>query len=296
MVGTTEKETELFPQPTYLPRVTRYDGRAIEDALAGPSLFDRGVRLDGVVVEATYAVEDTPLLKRLRESGVRQLIDPQTLRLSGERFLSVAQFRQLPYDRETPISVESFAPSEATGLARAVMGFQQDAGASWYVAAGLPYHDRDFDGWLRHNDRLLDASCAANGGQDIDRKPLLAQVAPGRNTLANPQPIINRLKDYPISGAYVQPLRLDAVKDGVEKLVQYADFLRTLEQEGIPWSPGASERSVWRSARSASRRSTPGSDRPRRATSLRSTGSRASERSRVRPEAGDPGDASTWRN
>jgi hypothetical protein len=42
-----------------MPRVTRRDGRAIEEALAGPTLFDSGVKLDAAVVEATYAVEDS---------------------------------------------------------------------------------------------------------------------------------------------------------------------------------------------------------------------------------------------
>lgn len=45
----------LFARPTYVPRVTRRDGRAIEEALAGPTLFDSGVKLDAAVVEATYA-------------------------------------------------------------------------------------------------------------------------------------------------------------------------------------------------------------------------------------------------
>jgi hypothetical protein len=65
------------------------------------------------VVEATYAVEDSPLLKHLRESGVSQLVDPQTLRFTGERFLTVAQFERLPYRPATPITADSFAPSNA---------------------------------------------------------------------------------------------------------------------------------------------------------------------------------------
>jgi hypothetical protein len=84
--GNARAASDPFLQPTYMPRVTRRDGRAIEEALAGPTRFDPGVRLDAAVVEATYAVDNPPLLKRLRESGVPQLVDPQTLRLTGERF------------------------------------------------------------------------------------------------------------------------------------------------------------------------------------------------------------------
>jgi hypothetical protein len=234
MMGTLERASDPFPQPTYLPRITRRDGRAVEEALAGPTLFSAGVRLDAAVVEATYAVEDPPLLKRLRESHVPQLVDPQTLRLTGERFLTVAQFEHLPYCPATRLTVESFTPSDAATLARGVMLFQQNVRATWYLAAALPYHDDDFAGWVRHNDRLLDASCTANGGADLDRRPLVAQVAPGRKALANPNLIINRLLDYPIAAVYVQPLRLNPTKDSIEKLVQYVDFLRSIRAVGLP--------------------------------------------------------------
>lgn len=234
MMETLGQASDPFPEPTYLPRITRQDGRAIEEALAGPTLFDAGVRLDAAVVEATYAVEDSPLLKRLRESSVPQLVDPQTLRFTGERFLTVTQFERLAYRPVAPITAETFAPSDAIALARGVMLFEQDVGATWYLAATLPYHDEDLASWVRHNDRLLDASCAANGSADFDRKPLIAQVALGRKALARPDLIVNRLLDYPIDGVYVQPLRLDAVKDSVEKLVQYVDFLRAVRATGLP--------------------------------------------------------------
>jgi hypothetical protein len=233
MIETIGQASDPFSQPTYLPRITRRDGRAIEEALAGPTLFDPGVRLDAAVVEATYAVEDPPLLKRLRESEVPQLVDPQTLRFTGERFQTVAQFERLQYRPAAPLTAESFAPSDATVLAREVMLFQQDVRAAWYLAAALPYYDQDFGSWVRHNDRLLEASCAANGGHDLDRKPLIAQVAPGRKALAHPHVIVNRLLDYPISAVYVQPLRLDPVKDSIEKLVQYVDFLRSIRAAGL---------------------------------------------------------------
>lgn len=233
--------TETLPQapdpvarPTYLPRVTNRDHRAIEDALAGPTLFDSGVKLDAAVVEATYAVEDSPLLKRLRESGVPQLVDPQTLRFTGERFLTVSQFERVPYRPAAPIRADSFTPSDARELARKVLRFEQEVGASWYLAAALPYYDRDLQSWLRHNDQLLAASCAANGGAELDRRPLIAQVAPGRQLLAHPELVIDRLIDHPINAVYVQPLTLDPVKDGVEKLVQYVRFLRSIGEAGLP--------------------------------------------------------------
>jgi hypothetical protein len=224
---------DLFPAPAYLPRVGRHDGRAIEEALAGATLFDPGVRLDAAVIEATYATEDTPLLKRLRESGIRQLIDPQTLRFVGERYLTVSQFERLPYRPPAPITAEAFTAAQAQTLARDVMSFQQRAGASFYLAAGLPFADDGLARWVAHNDALLSASCAANGGSEHDRLPMLALVAPGRHSLAHPEAVMNRLADYPIEGVYVHPLRLDPVKDSIEKLIQYTELLLGLREMGL---------------------------------------------------------------
>lgn len=52
--------------------------------------------------------------------------------------------------------------------------------------------------------------------------------------MANPQVIVNRLLDYPIAGVYVQPLRLDPVRDSLEKLGLYVRFLQAIATEGIP--------------------------------------------------------------
>ena len=72
--------SEVLADPTYLPRIGNYDSRAIEQALAGATLFEPGVRLQAAVVEATYAAREPPLLKRLREEDVPYFLDLQALR------------------------------------------------------------------------------------------------------------------------------------------------------------------------------------------------------------------------
>lgn len=64
-------------EPTFLPRISQHDARAVEDALAS-TLFDSGVQLRAAVVEASYAASDPPLLKRLREERLPRLMEPQT--------------------------------------------------------------------------------------------------------------------------------------------------------------------------------------------------------------------------
>lgn len=224
---------DFLTSPSFLPRVTRHDGRAIDDALAGPTLFDQGVRLDGAIVEASYAASEPPLLQRLQQEQVPQLLDPQTLRFTGERYRSVPQLANLPYAPPAPITSETFTAARADELARETLLFEQQAGVACYLAAALPYYDRDLGAWLDHNERLLAAASAMNGGLDLDRRPLMAQVAPGRRALADPQLILRRLLDYPIDAVYVQPLRLNPVGDSLEKLAQYARFLRALSAEGL---------------------------------------------------------------
>jgi hypothetical protein len=132
-----------------------------------------------------------------------------------------------------PITAGGLDSGDAAELARAVLEFEHRAGAACYMAAGLPYFDRGPEAWLRHNDRLLATACALNGTADLPRRALIAQVVPGPKALADPERIINRLADYPIDGVYVQPQRLDPVRDNLERLAQYVRFLLTLKAYGL---------------------------------------------------------------
>ncbi len=233
MTETLDPTPDFLSEPTFLARVTRHDGRAIEEALAA-TLFDDGVRLRAAVVEASYAATEPPLLKRLREDGVSRLVEPQSQRFTTRRFLEVDQLSSLPYAPPEPITAEGFDAAGARSLALGALRFEQEQRCEHYLSAALPYYDRDFQRWVTHNDRLLEEACTANGGPEIDRRPLIAQVVPGRQALMNPEFVVNRLLDYPIAGAYVQPQLFDPVRDSAEKLRLYIEFLLAIAAEGIP--------------------------------------------------------------
>jgi hypothetical protein len=127
----------------------------------------------------------------------------------------------------------TFEPTPAAKLAKGALRFQQEAYATCYLAPGLPFLDRDLQSWLRVNDRLLDASCAANGTGELERRPILAQVVPGRLALKEPKLIVNRLMDYPVDGVYVQAQRLDPVGDSSEKLLQFVESVMALRSAGF---------------------------------------------------------------
>jgi hypothetical protein len=167
-------------EASYLPRVTRHSSRVLEEALAPSTLFDQGIQLRGALVEATYAAEDPAILRRLRACSVPFLIDPQTLRFAGEAFLETGAFSKLPYTPAKVVTAITAAELDMEGLARQVLEFEQEHGAAAFIAPAWPLDDRDLAGWSEANDRLLQATCAANGGGDVEARPLLAQVAPGR--------------------------------------------------------------------------------------------------------------------
>jgi hypothetical protein len=66
-VPATSIRLRFLEELAYLPRVTVRDGRAIEQALAGPDLLQPGVQLTGAIVEAPLAHHDSGLLGRARQ-------------------------------------------------------------------------------------------------------------------------------------------------------------------------------------------------------------------------------------
>lgn len=218
----------------YLARVTTRGHRTIEEALAGATLLTESPNLAGVVIEAAYAADDPPLLKRLREDGIARIVDPQSLRLTGSRFLEVDALTSLPYAPKSPLSISDLPASRTRALARRTLEFEQRVGCDMYVAPGLPLYDTDLDAWLAANEAILGAACSANGGAELDRKPLLALVAPGAKAMARPDDVVRHLLDYPIDGVYLQALRLDPVRDSLEKLARFVQFAHAIQSLGVP--------------------------------------------------------------
>jgi hypothetical protein len=120
MTETLDATPDFLNEPTFLPRVTQHDGRAIEEALAA-TLFDKGVRLRGAVVEASYAATDPPLLKRLREDCILRLVEPQSQRFTTRRFLETEQLKGLAYAPSEPIT-----PTYPQALRRSAYVLQRD--------------------------------------------------------------------------------------------------------------------------------------------------------------------------
>jgi hypothetical protein len=221
---------DLLSSPRYLPRFTERDAKPVERALAGPTLFDGGVKLDGAVFEAAYAVREPEAMGHLREQGVPILVDPQSLRLTTPGYLLNTRLAALPYLPSAPLTPASTAHDRDHFVAD-TLRFQQKAGASCYIVPSVPL--RDEDGWDELHHDLTARTVEANG-REVDSRELMALVAPGAAALRRPDFFIERLLDLPIVTAYVQPLTLDPTKDSVDKLARVWQFCHTFERASLP--------------------------------------------------------------
>ncbi len=84
-------------EPSFWPRLTAYDGRAVEHALAPPTLFSPGLRLAGAVAEAPFVNSSPPLLELLLEVQSPFVVDPVSLRFTSEAFRDIKAVAGLPY-------------------------------------------------------------------------------------------------------------------------------------------------------------------------------------------------------
>lgn len=221
---------DLLTSPRYLPRLTENDSKPLERALAGASLFDDGVELDGVVVEAAYAVREPEALDHLRAQRVPVLIDPQSLRFCTSTYLTNSRLRALPYMPATPLTPTS-SESDREHFVADVLRFQQKAGATAYLVPSVPL--RDEPGWDELHYDLTRRAVAANG-REVDHRELVALLAPGGTALRRPRDFVSRLLDLPIAAAHVQPLTLDPVRDSVDKLARVWTFCNEVEEAGLP--------------------------------------------------------------
>lgn len=170
------------------------------------------------------------------DSGMTQCRFWSTLKpfdLLTKVFLKRGSFSTLPYTPRELITSESVACVDADAFARAVLEFEQAKGCAAFISPTWPLHNQKLDSWIRASRRLWQATCDANGSGDIEARPLLAQVAPGRAAIEAPDSLVEGLMDLPVDGVYVQPLALDPVNDSVEKLLRYVRLLEAFEEAGL---------------------------------------------------------------
>jgi len=215
-------------EPSYWPRLSLYDGRAVEHALAPPTLFTPGLRLSGAIAEATFVQSRPPLLDRLLEVQSPFMVDPMTLRFTTTGFMDVKALRDLPYAPTQPLAPES----DVEYLVKTSLAFQAEANAAALMTPTVAWPGRS-RAWREFNVRTIDL-VSKTIGLDVDRRPMVVLLAPDWDTLRHPEDIMELLRDTPVEAIYVQPTNLRPTHDSVEKLVKYIHFLRSATWLQVP--------------------------------------------------------------
>ena len=223
-----------FPGGGFLPRIGVRDGRALEQALAGESLWDAGRRpIAGAVVEATYALTGPGVLKTLNEREVPFLIDPQTLRFGSPTFQEVERMTKLAYAPAGALH-PGIAVDEVMTMVRGAIDAQADMGAAALFTPVLPLHDDSLEQRLDLYTKIVQETVRYVGRAGGARRPVVAVVPPAHGLLNAPEHLIEMVGDVAVSAFYVQPLRLLPTRDSVEKLLAYLRLVERLASFGLP--------------------------------------------------------------
>lgn len=90
----------------FLPRIGSHNYKALDRALAQPSLFGgEPANLPWVIIDGAWARPDMPLLAALRSHGVHVLVDTQGWRFADERTWRVRKYSRLGHRPAAPLSM-----------------------------------------------------------------------------------------------------------------------------------------------------------------------------------------------
>lgn len=217
----------VFVARTFIPHVSIHEGRGLEQLLAEHDTPPLG----GAVVEATFAATDPPLIPRLRGLRIPYTLDPQTIRFSSPRYLTIESLATLPYAPRSPVG-QHVANAVVEEMIRGALDFQALNEVDVYLTPTIPMLKPTLPAVKAH--RRVHELAAEHVGSEIARKPLLASVAPTLSVMRSPYAVYEALQDRAYDGIYVQPVRLNPKLDSVEWLTSYADFLLTAHAYHLP--------------------------------------------------------------
>lgn len=207
---------------SFLPRVTRHDGRSLEQLLSPPELGGTPTPVGGAIIDASYVHLDPPLLVRLADSRIPWVVDSCASRFRSPRYLSIPALSNLPYAPQAPLSTEHFGDRHRRMVEGALV-FQAKHEPSLYNVPSLPLMKANpsaFRAW-----QALHEFAASLNGTVVPFRPMVASVYAGSAIVRGRFSVFDRLADRAWAGIYVQPVHLNTKADSVEKLVGYVRFL-----------------------------------------------------------------------
>lgn len=213
----------------FVPRIGRQNYKALERALAPPSLFgDEPSDVPWVIVDGAWATPDTPLLSHLRALGVNILVDTQGWRFGDERTQEVRKYARLPHRPTAPLSMN--AVDDYVNFIHADIEWQLKLGADALLMPGL-MPEKDDDRSIRSLDLAVEVAMTS---ESAAQRPLIGFLGIHSQSLGRDGSDVTDPMIQLLSALYVQITPVDPMSDSVSKLVQVAEAMLSFEDLGVP--------------------------------------------------------------
>ena len=217
----------------FIPRIGRDNHRALDRALAPPSLFgDEPSEIPWVIVDGAWAKPDTPLLAQLRDLGVKVLVDSQSWRFGDERTWEVAKYASLEHRPSVPLHLGDIDALAA--FVEADLRWQLALGADALLLPGL-MPDKDDDAGVRG---LTLATEVAMTSSLTEGRPIIGFLGGHSRNID----LVSAMADDAVvpllSAVYVQISPVNPMTDPVSKLIDVIEALFRFERNGIPVMSG----------------------------------------------------------
>lgn len=213
----------------FVPRIGRDNHRALDRALAPPSLFgDEPSEIPWVLVDGAWAKPDTPLLAQLRNLGVRVLVDSQSWRFADERTWEVAKYASLAHRPSVPLDLDDV--DALVAFVEADLEWQLALGADALMLPGL-MPQKDDDAGVRG--LTLAAEVAMTSGL-TEGRPIVGFLGGHSRSID----LVSAMADDPVipllSAVYVQISPVNPLTDPVSKLIDVIETMVRFERNGTP--------------------------------------------------------------
>ena len=213
----------------FIPRIGRDNHRALDRALAPPSLFgDEPSEIPWVIVDGAWAKPDTALLTQLRNLGTRILVDSQSWRFADERTWEVGKYASLDHRPSAPLDLKD--TDALAAFVEADLEWQLALGADALLLPGL-MPEKDDDAGVRG---LTLATEVAMTSKLTEAKPIVGFLGGHSRSIDLVSTMASDSVIPLLSAVYVQVSPVNPMTDPVSKLTDVIEAMVRFERKGTP--------------------------------------------------------------
>lgn len=213
----------------FVPRIGRNNYRALDRALAPPSLFgDEPSDLPWLILDGAWLKPDLPLLVQLKSLNVRFLVDSQSWRFQDERTWEVAKYASLEHRPSAPLDVDD--TDAFVEFVEADLEWQRTLGADALLLPGL-MPKRDDDSGV---EALTVAVEVAMTSPATKGRPIVGFLGGHSSSIDLVSSAAKDAMTSLLSAAYVQISPVNPMKDSVSKMIDVIETMVAFERRGTP--------------------------------------------------------------